>query len=103
MLGGQRLTVEFVVDTGFAGYLTLPREVVEAMQLPYDQDVKAQLADGADALLPVHIGTIAWEASTFEVPVISVGNRPLLGTALIAGYEITAQLIEGGDVTIRTI
>jgi clan AA aspartic protease len=101
LVEGRQLKVEFVIDTGFTGYLTLPEQVVANMQLPYAEDIRARLADDTEALLPIHTGIIVWDGSTFEIPVIAAGSRPLLGTALIAGYEIAAQLVEGGKVIIR--
>ena len=32
--GGQRLTLEAVIDTGFSGYLSLPIAIITALQLP---------------------------------------------------------------------
>ena len=33
--GGQIMTLDTVIDTGFSGYLSLPPSAIAAMQLPY--------------------------------------------------------------------
>ena len=57
---GRRVSVEFVVDTGFAGALTLPAAAVEAMGLPFLQEMTANLADDNVVATDVHVGTILW-------------------------------------------
>ncbi|MBM79708.1 MAG: hypothetical protein CMJ78_03825 [Planctomycetaceae bacterium] len=37
---------EAIVDTGFSGYLTLPRELVNELKLPFVGHRRAVLADG---------------------------------------------------------
>ncbi len=54
------LSVEFVVDTGFNGYLTLPVSAVGAMSLPLFSTTITILADGTHAEIPTHIATIDW-------------------------------------------
>jgi predicted aspartyl protease len=55
------LTMEFVVDIGFVGHLTLPLSVVAALALPYRFDMHASLADDSDIQLPVYATTILWD------------------------------------------
>lgn len=70
------LTIEYVVDTGFTGFLTLPLEAVELLQLPYLQDVPANLADDSQVALPVHLATVKWCGRERDVRVIATGRRP---------------------------
>jgi predicted aspartyl protease len=39
------VVIEFVIDTGFEGALTLPPDAVAALGLPYLIDIDANLAD----------------------------------------------------------
>ena len=55
---GSRRDIEFVVDTGFTGYLTLPPKDVAALGLPFAYRTRAYLADPSEIRLPVHVGTI---------------------------------------------
>jgi clan AA aspartic protease len=57
------LSIEFVVDTGFNGYLTLPVSAVGAMNLPLFSTTITILADGTHAEIPTHVATINWHES----------------------------------------
>jgi clan AA aspartic protease len=54
------LTIDFVVDTGFNGYLTLPPQAVAVMKLPLESTLIASLADGSESEMPVHLARIRW-------------------------------------------
>lgn len=95
------LTMEFVVDTGFAGALTLPPRAVVALGLPLVQDMPATLADGSGIRVDVHAATIVWGGREVEVAVLAMGGRPLLGTALLDGFNLSADFADNGPVTLR--
>lgn len=97
------LTIEFVVDTGFTDFLTLPSAAVLAMGLSFLHRAPIVLADGSTAEVAVHRATIAWNDTERQVPVLATGRRPLLGTALLDGQELVAQFHEGGLVTVEEL
>lgn len=97
------ISIEFVVDTGFSGLLALPEGAVAAMGLPYVHRIPAKLADGSIVLIAVHTATIVWKGIESEVRVLSMGERPLLGTGLLDGNELLAQFREGGPVTVADL
>jgi clan AA aspartic protease len=101
--GQPDLSIEFVVDTGFSGQLTLPPAAVVALGLPFSYDEIITLANDVDDTAPIHIATILWDGDEIEVRVFATGRRPLLGTALLAGSEFVAQFIQGGLVTVDSI
>jgi clan AA aspartic protease len=86
------LSLEFVVDTGFTGELTLPPAAVTAMGLPFAYSQAVTLANDSDVEVPVHQATIVWQESERLVHIFATGNRPLLGTALLAGCELLVGL-----------
>ncbi len=94
------LMIEFVVDTGFVGFLTLPSSAVAALGLPYQFDTPANLADDSEVQMAVHEATIIWDGENRVVRVLATGKRPLLGMALLAGQELVMQCIDGGTVTV---
>lgn len=98
--GRPDVEIEFVIDTGFAGALTLPRSAVASLGLPYLQEMIANLADDNGVKTDVHIGTIIWHGKVLQTAVLAMGSRPLLGTALIAGNTLSAQFIDNGLVAI---
>lgn len=100
LANGSSIPIEFVIDTGFTGYLCLPPEAVSLMRLPFIHDLPANLADNSEALLPVHEAVILWKGEERQVLVVATGRRPLLGTALLDEQELVIQFTEGGLVTI---
>src|SRR4051812_37098015 len=94
------ITLEFVVDTGFAGALTLPPAAVAALGLPFFDAIGARLADDSSVRTSVHIGSIIWDGQERDVAVLAMGTRPLLGTALLAGKELVVQFMEKGVVRV---
>lgn len=97
---GSSIPINFVIDTGFTGYLCLPSEAVTLMGLIFRHDTPANLADNSEALLAVHEAAILWDGEEREVLVVATGRRPLLGTALLDEQELVIQFTEGGLVTI---
>jgi clan AA aspartic protease len=100
---GSSLPIEFVIDTGFTGYLSLPLEAVSLMGLPFRHDTAANLADDSEVLMPVHEATILWDGEEREVLIVAAGKRPLLGTALLDEQELVIQFTDGGLVTVDAL
>ena len=46
--------VDFVLDTGFAGFLTMPLTEIDTLGLPYSHPTFAHLADGSIIVLDVY-------------------------------------------------
>lgn len=101
--GQPDFTLEFVVDTGFTEFLTLPPAAVLAMRLPLDHQETAGLADGSTIMLDVHTATILWNGIERQVSVVATGRRPLLGTAMLDDQELRAQFRESGLVTVEEL
>ena len=101
--GQPDVALEFVVDTGFTGFLTLPPAAVAALALPYLEDTPANLATDAEVQLPVHVAVIVWNGLEQAVRVLAMGRRPLLGTALLDGHEFVAQFRDSGLVTVDSL
>ena len=55
-----KVTLDFVVDTGYEGFLTLPTLAVEALDLPFSHRIVVHLADDSRIHVSVHIASILW-------------------------------------------
>ena len=97
------LAIECVVDTGFAGALTLSPDAITELGLPFFQEIDANLANDSDVKTAVHVATILWDGREFEVAVLAMGRRPLLGTALLEGRRLCTDFVEVGAVVITTL
>ncbi len=101
--GQPDLTPEFVVDTGFTEFLTLPPAAVAAMRLPFLYQRQVSLADDSVIGIAVHGATIVWNGIEREVRVVATGRRPLLGTAMLDDQELRAQFRESGLVSVEEL
>lgn len=89
-----------VVDTGFAGALTLPPSAIEKLGLPFVIQMNANLADDSNVMTPIHRATLLWHSVEQEVAVLAMGRRPLLGTALLEDSSLNINFYEGGSVSV---
>jgi clan AA aspartic protease len=95
--------IEFVVDTGFNDYLTLPPQAISAMNLPQYSNTSVRLADGTETMLSIHSATIVWDEIEIIVPVLAAGVKPLVGTALMDGYHLSIYFQADGFVSLTVI
>lgn len=103
-LSGQPdFSINFVIDTGFNDYLTLPPQAVSAMNLPLYSSTPARLADGSETLLSIHLATIVWDNLEKIVPILASGYKPLLGTALMEGYHLEIDFEDNGLVSLEKL
>ncbi len=98
--GQPDFMLEFVVDTGFSEFLTLPLAAVTAMQLPFLYPMDAGLADGSAIQISVYSATILWNGYERKISVVATGRRPLLGTALLDDQELRVRFRENDLVTV---
>ncbi len=96
-------SLDFVVDTGFNGYLTLPPQAVGAMNLPLHSSTPIKLADGSEALTAIHLATVVWDGIEKVVLVLASGYKPLLGAAMMEGYHLEINFADNGLVSLEKI
>jgi clan AA aspartic protease len=101
--GKPDFQIECVVDTGFEGALTLPEKVVQALQLSHLGNLNANLANNASVATDVYVAILVWEGAELPVAVLALGERPLLGTALLKGHRLTIDFEDGEQVVIESI
>ena len=94
-------SIEFVIDTGFEGALTLPPADISALGLPMEQTISAKLADGSETEVDVYRGRILWHTAEVSVAVLAMDSQPLLGTALLLGNRVTADWMDGEEIHIE--
>lgn len=97
------LQIEFVIDTGFEGALTLPPAAITALGLPYLIQINANLANNSSVVADVFQATIVWDGAERDVAVLAMGRRPLVGTALLDGFNLNADFEDGGLLTLQRL
>jgi clan AA aspartic protease len=100
---GQQLEFEAVIDTGFTGSLTLPSSAIATLGLAFTGRGQVVLGDGSIELFDMFTGTVLWDGQRQLVEIDAADTDPLVGMALIYGYELNIQAVDGGNVTLTRI
>lgn len=100
---GQEQVVEALIDTGYSEFLTLAPALIATLGLRWQRVDKTTLADGSECFFNVFDGQVMWDGKPCRVFVAELGNTPLVGMALLSGYELKMQVRPGGKVTIKRL
>lgn len=100
---GQLHQLEAIIDTGFDGWLSLPPDFVTMIKLPWQKIGRAVLADGSVHLFDVYEASILWDDQTLTIPIDEADSEPLVGMALMHGFDLSIRNLPGGRVTIEKI
>ena len=100
---GCQQEIEAVVDTGYTGWLTLPPDVVAALNLRWQTFGRGILADGSVSAFDVYEAKVVWDGRLRRVFVDEFEATPLVGMALLRGYEYKMQVRARGKVTIKRL
>lgn len=101
--GGQEQEIEAVIDTGFNGFLTLPPSQITALVLPRLGRGRAILADGSEDVFDIYEVTVMWDSQWLPVEADAADTDALVGMALLDGYELRIQVVDGGSVSIEAL
>ncbi len=94
---------EAVVDTGFEGYLSLSPEQIRAMGLRFSQRIDMVVATGRTFEVNSYFAIAIWRGERRPIRVLEAENTPLIGTALLWGSLLTAEVIDNGAITIGSL
>ena len=97
----QRIAV--VLDTGFTGYLALPHEMIGQLGLDSEGKGRIILADGSVQLHDVYRTTVVWHGEQRMIPIMGMGDKPLVGMRMLSGSRVTMDVVDGGAVTIEPL
>ncbi|MEO1522384.1 MAG: clan AA aspartic protease [Cyanobacteria bacterium J06633_2] len=95
--------VDAVIDTGFSGFLTLPSNIIDALDLTWKGRDVATLGDGASCIFDVYIANVIWDGQYRKIDINESETVPLIGMRLLRGYDLRIQTIEGGIVMIEAL
>ena len=94
---GLRRGINFTVDTGFTGWLTLPLSIIRELDLEYRATSQYLLANDEMSQTDLYL------AFADHIPVIvhQLDAEPLLGAAMMNECRLTIDFWESGRVTIE--
>src|SRR5439155_9220904 len=95
--------IEAVIDTGYTASLSLPPALVAPLGLRWKSFGRGILADGSECLFDVYVGKVVWDGKERRVLVDEADTDPLVGMALLSGYELTMQIRTRGKITIKRL
>jgi clan AA aspartic protease len=99
----QQQVVDTVIDTGFNGFLSLPSTVIATLNLPWSASDIVTLGDGSQTLFDIYTAMVIWDGQYREIDIAESETEPLLGMALLYGYRLQIDNIEGGIVKIEEL
>lgn len=96
-------SIEAVVDTGYDGWLSLPQSMIHDLELRWLNFGRAVLADGSECGFDVFDGEILWDRRRVQIQIDASDATPLVGMRLLDGFELTMQVRQEGQLTIRRL
>ena len=95
---GQCHRIPALLDTGFNGFLTLPSAWLLDMGLQRSGQARVTLADGSETLSDVFIAKAILDGQPLTIDVEAADTDPLVGMALLRGYDVRLRIVPGGPV-----
>lgn len=95
--------VEFIVDTGFAGDLSLPTDLANRLAGVSTGPTERRLATGQHFLCSSLNILLDWNDDLRPTEVLVLEGEPLLGTVLIREYLLQSEMTEGGEVSVEPL
>ncbi len=97
---GKIYAQDAIVDTGFNGWLSLPPDLIDRLNLKWKRRGRAILGDGSECVFNVYEAVVVWDSDYLTIPIDESDSEPLVGMSLMEGYQLTVQVFEEGSVEI---
>ena len=94
-------TVDVVVDTGYTGALTLPDAIAHELGLRSTQRRYITLASGQTEQVGACAARLLWNGQPIDVLAHIMGDKPMIGTTLLASSRLIIDWWDGGEVVIE--
>lgn len=98
---GHTAEIVAVIDTGYSGALSLPMAVIASLALSPLASRVVRLADRSRRVLNTYEAVLLWDGQRRTLRVLAVEGDPLVGTALLGGYTLEANFVDGGAVSVE--
>jgi clan AA aspartic protease len=102
-VGSPKITVDAVIDTGFTSFLSLPPSVITDLDLPWHYRDVGVLGDGSEVIFEIYKASVIWDGQNQIIDVAASDADSLVGMALLYGFELQIEAVEGGRVKIEAL
>lgn len=99
----KREKIEGAIDTGFNGYLTLPGDLINCLNLHLAGSRHVTLGDGNVVVLDMYFARVLWHGQEKDVLALQADGGPLIGMSLLYGNRVMLEVINDGNVTIDSL
>jgi clan AA aspartic protease len=99
----QLQAIDAVIDTGFNGFLSLPYPIITTLNLPWSGSDFVTLGDGSETLFDLYTAVVIWDGQYHEIDIAASETEPLLGMAMLYGYRLQVDNVEGGIVKVEAL
>jgi clan AA aspartic protease len=99
----RRVVIEALIDTGFTGFLTLPKSIVTQLGLSAYSREEGTLGDGSRCIFDIYSGVVIWEGQSIPIDINGSEATPLVGMGLLYGCQLKIDVVVGGEVTVAII
>jgi clan AA aspartic protease len=95
------IAVEFILDTGFEGDLSLPSNILRQLDTHLLFLSLRAMGDGSLRECPGYHLAWQWNDEPRTVEILALEHNPLLGTMLLESCHLDVDMAEGGEVVIE--
>ena len=102
---GPKVEVQIsaLIDTGFSGFMTLPTDVIDLLELEWLIEGRLTLADGEDFSTNSYLADVEWDGSRRRIVVDESDIKPLIGTGLLAGNKLEMEFKLDGRLRLESL
>lgn len=100
---GQEVEAQFVVDTGFGGHLSLHPDHIPILGLVPGGEATITRADGSQYYDVTYDAIAEWDGFERIVTVTASDATLLIGMALLRGFNLSIDVVDGGKVGIMRL
>ncbi|MGL5077619.1 MAG: clan AA aspartic protease [Waterburya sp.] len=102
-IASPKVVVDTVIDTGFTSFLSLPLSIITELDLTWHYRDIGTLGDGSEVVFELYKSAVIWDGQNKIIDVVASDAEPLVGMALLYGFKLQVEAVEGGRVTIEAM
>jgi predicted aspartyl protease len=91
------------IDTAFAGFVSLPTDLITLLGLQFAAEYSVELADGTIVNKNCYFARVNWQGIVRTVRAYEMGTNPLVGINFLWGHRLTIDVKVGGDVIVEPL